>query len=76
NTLHWSSVKCKRVTSSVVASEAYRMTHGVDIGAPRILTDKLGLPLVVCINSLSLYGCIVKLDTAKEKRLMIDIMSI
>jgi hypothetical protein len=33
NILHWSSIKCKRVTRSVLASELYRLAHGFDIGA-------------------------------------------
>ena len=32
NIVHWSSVKCKRVTRSVLASELYSMAHGFDIG--------------------------------------------
>ena len=31
NIIHWSSVKCKRITRSVLASEIYAMAHGVDI---------------------------------------------
>jgi hypothetical protein len=31
NIIHWSSIKCKRVTRSVLASELYAMVHGVDI---------------------------------------------
>jgi hypothetical protein len=33
-------------------------------------------PIVVCTNSYSLYKCLVKLGTTKEKRLMINIMAI
>ena len=33
NIIHWSSVKCKRVTRSVLASELYAMTNGFDMGA-------------------------------------------
>jgi hypothetical protein len=33
NIVHWSSVKCKRVTRSVLASKLYGMAHGFDIGA-------------------------------------------
>jgi hypothetical protein len=33
NIVHWSSVKCKRITRSVLASELYAMAHGFDIGA-------------------------------------------
>ena len=33
NVLHWSLIKCKRVTRSVLASELYALAHGFDIGA-------------------------------------------
>ena len=32
------------------------------------------IPLIVYTNSKSLYECLVKLGTTKEKRLMIDVM--
>lgn len=34
------------------------------------------IPVVLCTDSFSLYECMVKLGTTKEKRLMIDIMAI
>ena len=34
------------------------------------------IPLIVCTDSRSLYDCLVKLGTTREKRLMIDIMSL
>ena len=79
NTLHWSSIKCKRVTRSVLASELYALAHGFDIGAAikstiqKILQLKQ-LPLVLCTDSKSLYDCLVKLGTTQEKRLMVDLM--
>jgi hypothetical protein len=45
----------------------------------RIIIKQLKLPpilAIVCTDSFSLYECIVKLGTTKEKRLMIDIMAI
>jgi hypothetical protein len=78
NILHWSSIKCQRVTRSVLASELYGMTHGFDMGASvkstieRIL--RISLPLILCTDSQSLYDCLVKLGTTQEKRLMIDVM--
>jgi len=78
NILYWSSIKCKRVTRSVLASELYAMVHGFDMGialkatAEKIL--KTPIPLVTCTDSRSLYDCLVKLGTTNEKRLMIDIM--
>jgi hypothetical protein len=60
------------------------MASGVDSAislstSMEMLTRKLGIPripTIICTDSLSLYECIVKLGTTKEKRLMIDIMSI
>jgi hypothetical protein len=78
NVLHWSSIKCKRVTRSVLASELYAMAHGFDMGiAVKSTIERIlgvELPLVLCTDSRSLYDCLVKLGTTQEKRLMIDIM--
>jgi hypothetical protein len=84
NLIHWSSTKSKRVTRSVLASEIYAMVNGTDMAFAITTTinsiaEQLGkqdLPLVVCTDSFSLYECIVKLGTTKEKRLMIDIMAL
>jgi len=84
NIVHWSSIKCKRITRSVLASEIYAMAHGVDIaiairGTIDMIMERLSLPkvpIVVCTDSRSLYDCLVKLGTTKEKRLMIDIMAL
>jgi len=83
NILHWSSVKCKRVTRSVPASELYGMVHGIDIAMAiqstldRILKSlQTSVPTVVCTDSRSLYDCMVKLGTTTEKRLMIDVMAV
>lgn len=84
NVIHWSSTKSKRVTRSVLASEIYGMVEGVDIAFAitstlKMITDQLclpAIPMVVCTDSYSLYECIVKLGSTKEKRLMIDIMAL
>ena len=84
NVIHYSSTKCKRVTRSVLASEIYGMVNGFDMGIAiattlRMITERLGIapvPLVICTDSYSLYECLVKLGTTKEKRLMIDIMAL
>jgi hypothetical protein len=79
NILHWSSIKCKRVTRSVLASELYALAHGFDIGASikstiqNILRIDY-LPMILCTDSKSLYDCLVKLGTTTEKRLMVDVM--
>ncbi|KAL0934791.1 uncharacterized protein CTRU02_209382 [Colletotrichum truncatum] len=84
NLVHYSSTKSKRVTRSVLASEIYGMVAGVDMAYAlattlATITDHLNLPTiqtVVCTDSYSLYECLVKLGTTKEKRLMIDIMAL
>jgi len=67
NIVHWSSVKCKRVTWSVLALELYSRAYGFDIGAAiKSTVDKIlqiDLPLVLCTDSKSLYDCLVQLGT-------------
>ena len=84
NLIHYSSTKSKRVTRSVLASEIYGMVGGVNMAIAinimiRMITSQLGFsstPIIVCTDSYSLYECLVKLGTTKEKRLMIDIMAL
>ena len=84
NLIYQSSTKSKRVTRSVLASEIYRMVGGVDMAITirttlKMITDRLELPVIptiVCTDSYSLYECLVKLGTTKEKRLMIDIIAL
>ena len=60
------------------------MVSGVDIAIVikttlKMITDQLELPVIPIIiytDSYSLYKCLVKLNTTKEKRLMIDIMAL
>jgi hypothetical protein len=79
NIIHWSSIKCKGVTRSVLASKLYGMAHGFDIRATfkstleKILRIKT-LSLFLCTDSKSLYDCLVKLRTTQEKRLIVDLM--
>jgi hypothetical protein len=59
------------------------MVLGVDMAIVldttiKIITKQIGIndiPTVICTDSFSLYECMVKLRTTKEKRLMIDIMA-
>jgi hypothetical protein len=84
NIIYWFSLKCKRITRSVLASEIYAMAYRVDIAIAirstlNVIIDRLSLshvPVVVCTDSLSLYECLEKLGTTKEKRLIINIIAI
>ncbi|KAK1990607.1 hypothetical protein LX36DRAFT_664046 [Colletotrichum falcatum] len=84
NVVHYSSTKCKRVTRSVLASEIYAMVAGADIAYAigttiTMITNRLKMPpipTILCTDLYSLYECLVKLGTIKEKRLMIDIMAL
>jgi hypothetical protein len=84
NLIHYSSTKSKRVTRSVLASEIYGMVGGVDMAIAinttiKMITEQLDFPqtpIIICTDSYSLYECLVKLGTTKEKRLMIDIMAL
>jgi hypothetical protein len=84
NLMDWRSIKSRRVTRLVLASEIYAMTLGVDMAYAinstlTLITKQLDLssiPIIVCTDSYSLYECLVKLGTTHEKRLMIDIMAI
>src|SRR6266513_4407281 len=78
NVIHWSSIKYKRITRSVLAAELYAMAHSFDKGMViKTIIKKIlsrSIPLNVCTNSKSLYDCLVKLGTMNEKRLMIDLL--
>jgi len=84
NLIHWSSTKSKRVTRSVLASEIYGMVGGVDMALAmnstiQMIVRQLDIPpppIIICTDSYSLYECLVKLGTTKEKRLMIDIIAL
>lgn len=84
NIIDYRSVKAQRVTRSTLASEVYGMTAGVDVAYTigttlKLITKQLALgdtQIVVLTDSYSLYECLVKLGSTKEKRLMIDIMAI
>ena len=60
------------------------MVGGVDMAIVirttlKIIIDRLELPaipIIVCTDLYSLYKCLVKLGTTKEKRLIIDIMAL
>ncbi|KAF1969375.1 hypothetical protein BU23DRAFT_582696 [Bimuria novae-zelandiae CBS 107.79] len=60
NIIHYSLTKCKRVTRSIIIER---------LGLPAV-------PLVIYTDSYSLYECLVKLGTTKEKRLIINIIAL
>jgi hypothetical protein len=78
NILYWSFIKCKRVIKSVLTFELYGIVHGFNIKALIIfIIDKalrIELLLVICMDSKSLYECLIKLNIIQEKRLIIDVI--
>jgi hypothetical protein len=79
NIVHWSSIKYKRVTRSVLAAELYALAHDFDLDAALKTTLSAILDrfvfLILCTDSKSLYDCLIKLDTTQKKRFMINVMS-
>ena len=71
-------MKYKIVTRSVLAFELYKIAYSFDIGdlVKSIINKVLEIevPLVVYIDSKSLYEYLVKLGTIREKRLIINII--
>jgi hypothetical protein len=78
NLIYWSSIKCKRVIRSVLATKLYVMINDFDVEAiiKSIIERMLHifLSLILLTDSKSFYDCFVKLDTIAEKKLMIDLM--
>ncbi len=84
NLIYYSSTKSKRVTRSVLASKIYGIVRGVDMAITintiiKMITKQLGFSytlIIVYTDLYSLYKCLVKLGTTKEKCLMIDIIAL
>jgi hypothetical protein len=78
NIIHWFSIKCKRMTRSVLAIELCVMIHDFDVDSvlKSILIKMLDVvvSLTFVTNSKFLYDCLIRLDIIVEKRLMIDVM--
>ncbi len=78
--LSWSSVKCKRVTSSVFAAELYALAHGFDAGfaLSRTVGKLIGRNVTsrVFTDSRILFDSVVSQCLMTEKRLLINIYSL
>ncbi len=80
NIIHWSSIKWKWVTRIILAAKLYGIALGFDIGA--VIKTTLGkmlgstLPLILYIDSKSLYNCLAKLGTTQDKQQMVDVMNL
>ena len=67
-----------------MALEIYRIVSRVNIAIAigttlKIITDQLevpAIPIIIYTNLYSLYKCLVKLSTIKEKRLIINIIAL
>ncbi len=80
NVVHWSSIKCKRVTRSVLAAELHALAYDFDLDAAFKATlfailDRFVF-FVLCIDSKSLYDCLIKFDMTQKKRFIINVMSL
>ena len=71
NIIHWQSIKCRRIIKSVLVSELYALFLKFDVVViiKSILnqifsdTSQKKIFLFMCINSKSLYDCLIKLRT-------------
>lgn len=77
NILHYSSIKSRRVTRSVLAAELYAMSHAFDIASTLKLTlsEIYGrkISMVMCTDSKSLFHLLVGITPPTEKRLLRDL---
>jgi hypothetical protein len=80
NILHWSSIKCKRMTRSVLAVELFAMIYDCDVDSVLKVTltkmIDIFISLILIIDSKSIYDCLIWLETIVEKRLMINVMTL
>lgn len=78
NIIYWLSIKCKRITRSILASKLYAIVYRFLIRAMLKFTIECILAqsvlIILCTNPKLSYNCLVKLGTTQEKRLIVDIM--
>lgn len=77
NIIHYQSIKSKRVTKSVLASELFAAVHAFDVASTlRVTLNNIfdrSIPLVLYTDSKSLFDSIVGMNSTTEKRLLIDL---
>ena len=84
NIIYISLTKCKKVTHAMLALELYAIIIRIDIliallSIINMIINKLEIKqllIIICIDFFLLYKCIIKLNTTKEKRLIINIILI
>ena len=78
NIVYWSSVKCKRITKSVLAFKLYTMAYSFNISVAIKAIVKfqfnISLLLILCTDSKLIYKCLIKLGITQEKKLIINII--
>ncbi len=82
NILHWFSIKCKRITRSVLTIELFAMIHDFDVDSVlkviliKMLFLKTSTSLILVIDTKFLYDCLVRVEITVEKRLMMNVMTL
>lgn len=77
--LHWSSSKCPRITSSMLASETYAFSLGSDYGVSLRMLFKsmhIEMPLYIFTDYKSIFDTITASKRLRELRLMNEIADI
>jgi hypothetical protein len=78
--LTYKSMKCKRVTRSVVAAEEIALADGYDAGyaLSHSLSDMLSkrVPLTLLTDSKTLFYVVTKASYTRECRILIDLASV
>ncbi len=68
NIIHWFSVKCKRITRSVLAIELFAMIYDFDVSSIlkatliKMLDNKTFISLTLITDSKFLYDCLIRLS--------------
>jgi hypothetical protein len=82
NILHWSSIKCKKMTRNVLTIKLFVMIYNFDVDSVlksifiKMLDKKIFISLILIIDSKSLYDCLIRLRIIVEKLLMINVKTL